>query len=281
MKKILLTGSNGFVASRFYEYYRDRYDFILLNRDIMDITDEHSVYRLFRDENIDIVVHTAAMASTAACQANPQAAYKNNVQATINIAKGCALKNSILVFASSDQVYSSNTESGPYTEDITPMLGNIYARTKLAAEAEIASLLERYYSLRLTWMFSMPERNKKAASGIVTNVMEALISDTPLHLNENDLRGFTYVYEVIENFEKLLDIPYGCYNTGSENNLSTYEIGKVILDALNVPHRTESILRKASGNKRDLRISNRKLRDFDIIFSDSEQAIRRCLLEFR
>ena len=281
MKKILLTGSSGFVASRFFEYYKDRYSFILLNRDTMDITDESSVYRLFKDEDIDIVFHTAAMADTGACQSNPRAAYENNVKATINIAKGCSLKNSVLVFAGSDQVYSANTEDGPYAEEITPLLGNVYAETKFAAENEISALVERYYNLRLTWMFSMPERNVKAASGIVSNVMRALITDTPIHLNENDFRGLTYVYEVIENFEKILEIPYGCYNAGSENDLSVYDIGKVILDALNARHRAESILLKASGNRRDLRISNQKLKKYGIYFSSSEQAIRRCISEFR
>jgi len=281
LKKILLTGSKGFVASRFFEYYKDRYNFILLNRDTMDLADENSVYRLFKDETIDIVFHTAAIADTGACQANPQLAYENNVKATVNIAKGCSLKNSVLVFAGSDQVYSANTEDGPYTENTIPLPGNVYAETKFAAENEISALVERYYSLRLTWMFSMPERNVKAASGIVSNVMRALISDTSIYLNENDFRGLTYVYEVIENFEKILDIPYGCYNTGSENNLSVYDIGKVILDVLNASHRVESILLQTSGNRRDLRISNQKLKNYGILFSDSEQAVRRCISEFR
>lgn len=279
MKKILLTGSNGFVASRFYDHYKDKYDFILLNRDNMDITDEDKVYRLFKDENIDIVFHAAAMADIGACRINPEMAYKTNVQSTINIAKGCSLKNSILVFAGSDQIFSANTEDEPYTEDTVPLPGNVYAETKLTAEKEIAALMERYYNLRLTWMFSIPEKNKKT-TGIIINILKALMSDTPVCLNKNDFRGLTYVYEVIENFEKIIGIPYGCYNAGSENDFSVYDIGKTILDAFNLSQRAEKILCGESGNRSELRMSNQKLKAHGIRFSDSEQAVRRCISEF-
>lgn len=280
MKKILLTGSNGFVASRFYEYYKDRYHFILVNRANLDVTDEEKVVRLFQEENIDIVFHMAAIADINACQNNPALAYKTNVQASINLAKGCALKNSTLVFAGSDQIFSANTEDGPYTEDTLALAGNVYAETKLKAEQEIAALLERYYNLRFTWMFSMPEKNKKTAGGIIFNVLKALMSDTPLGLNENDYRGFTYVYEVIENFERILELPFGTYNAGSENDRSAYEIGRTVFKALNVPRHRAKLLQPISGNRRDLRISNEKLKSYGVRFSLSEQAVRRCVREF-
>lgn len=159
------------------------------------MTDEEEMVRLFKDENIDIVFHTAAIADIGACQKNPELAYKTNVQSTINIAKGCSLKNSILVFLGSDQIFSANTESGPYTEETVPLPGNIYAETKLAAEREISKLIERYYNLRLTWMFSMPEKGKKMNGGILLNILRALMNDSPISFNANDFRGFTYVYE--------------------------------------------------------------------------------------
>lgn len=38
----------------------------------------------------------------------------------------------------------------------------------------------------------------------------------------------TYVYDLVKNFNKIFEIPFGIYNTGSENNLSTYNVGKII-----------------------------------------------------
>jgi len=195
------------------------------------------------------------------------------------MAKGASLHNSVLVFAGSDQIYGANAEPGPYSEDKAAP-GNVYAETKLKAENEIAAILEKYYILRFTWMFSMPERNKKSP-GFITNILKALITDTPVYLNENDYRGLTYAYEVIENFEKVIGIPYGCYNAGSENDVSIYELGETALDAFGASGRAEKILIKQSGSRRDLRISNDKLKNYGVMFSDSDRAIRKCVREFQ
>lgn len=40
MKKVLVTGSNGFLASRFSEYYKDKYDILALSHKDLDITNE-------------------------------------------------------------------------------------------------------------------------------------------------------------------------------------------------------------------------------------------------
>ncbi|MDR2889594.1 MAG: sugar nucleotide-binding protein [Lachnospiraceae bacterium] len=281
MKKILLTGDQGFMASRFYSYYRGQYDFILLNRHNMDMTDETQVYNLFKEQSIDIVFHAAAIADIGVCQRDPELARRTNLQATVNIARGCALKNSIMVFASSDQVFSGNAGGGPFAEDDQAIPDNIYAESKLAAEREIAAIVEHYYNLRLTWMFSLPERNKKINGGIILNVMEALMTGNPIELNDQDYRGMTYVYEVIENFEKIIELPSGTFHAGSENNWSVYEIGKVIAKVLHSSHRIEEVIHCGNGPRKDLRISNQKLRSLQVYFSDTEQAIRRCISDFR
>ena len=55
MKKVLVTGSNGFLASRFNEYYKDKYDILALSHKELDITNENQVYDFFKNNNIDIV----------------------------------------------------------------------------------------------------------------------------------------------------------------------------------------------------------------------------------
>jgi dTDP-4-dehydrorhamnose reductase len=278
--KILLTGSEGFVASRFYAYYRDRHDIIPLKRSDLDITDEKQVLDLFRGESFDAVFHAAAIADIGACAENPELARKVNYDATVNIAKGCALKNSILAYCSSDQVYTGGSAPGSFSEDISPIPGNVYAQTKLDAEEAIAGMLERYYSLRLTWMFSLPERGMKRTSGFLMNIIKAAMSNQPITLSDEDHRGITYVYEVAENFEKLLRLPSGSYNYGSENSLTSYEMGGVALDALGLSHRKAELLRKSDSPGKDLLISNAKLKKYGVTFSSSADGIRRCASDF-
>ena len=284
MKKVLVTGRNGFLASRFIEFYKDKYEIISFNKSDLDISNEFKVYNIFKENKFDIVVHLAAISDTGNCQSNPNLAIEINLQGSINIAKGCELKKSTLVFSSSDQVYSGNKKEGPYSEEIIIEPNTIYAQSKYNAENEIKNILDNYYNLRLTWLFSMPERNKKVNTNIITNILNATLKKQSINLSINEFRGMTYVYEVIENFEKLIEIPFGNYNYGSENNLSTYEIGKKVLENIGLENRIEEIIIKDTerfkDKKRDLRISNSKLKKLNINFSDTEEAVQRCIKEF-
>lgn len=284
MKKVLVTGRNGFLASRFIEFYKDKYEIMSFNKSDLDISNEFKVYNIFKENKFDIVVHLAAISDTGKCQSNPELAKEINLQGTINIAKGCELKKSTLIFASSDQVYSGNKKEGPYSEETIIESNTVYAQSKYNAENEIKDILDNYYNLRLTWLFSMAERNKKVNTNIITNILNATLKKQPINLSINEFRGMTYVYEVIENFEKLIEIPFGDYNYGSENNFSTYEIGKKVLENMGLENRIEDIIIKDTerfkDKKRDLRISNSKLKKLNINFSDTEEAVQRCIKEF-
>lgn len=284
MKKVLVTGSNGFLASRFNEYYKDKYDILALSHKELDITNENQVYDFFKNNNIDIVFHSASISDTGRCQREIELAKNINVDGTINIAKGCELNNSTLIFASSDQLYAGNEEEGPYKEDIILRPNNIYGDTKLEAEKEIKNILEKYYNLRLTWMFSYAERNKRVNTNIITNILNAALKGGKISLATNEYRGISYVYEVIENIEKLMNIPFGDYNFGSENDICTYDIGCSVLENLGLQNRIEDIIIKDTerfkNKKRDLRINNKKLRDNGIYFDNTGEAISRCIKEF-
>ena len=285
MKKILVTGCDGFLASRFIEYYNNKYEIVKVNRKELDITDEYKVYKLFKDNKFDLVFHSAAISDTGKCQNNPELANEINLNGSINIAIGCALNNSTLIFASSDQVYAGNKESGPYSEDIIKVPNNVYGFTKLNAENEIKNILNNYYNLRLTWMFSFPERNKRVNTNIITNILNAALKSEKIALATNEFRGISYVYEVIKNIEKLLNSPFGDYNFGSENHMNTYEIGKKVLQDLGLYHRLEDIIiedtERFKNSKRELRISNKKLKENNIHFSNTFEAIEKCIKEFK
>ena len=102
MEKILITGADGFFASRFIEYYGMKYNIIALGRKDLDITDEKKTIKVIERNNPDYVIHAAALSDTGACERNPQLSYDINVKGTINIAKGCKNSNSKLIYFSSD-----------------------------------------------------------------------------------------------------------------------------------------------------------------------------------
>jgi dTDP-4-dehydrorhamnose reductase len=284
METILITGAEGFFASRFVQYYRDKYNIIALNHRDLDICDQEKTIEKIIDISPKYLIHSAAISDTGKCENNPELSYDVNVMGTINIAKGCAAAKTKLIYLSSDQIYNGNVEAGPYKEDCVVLPNTVYGRHKLEAENAICGIVDDPVILRLTWLFSLPERNVKINSNIIWNLVKAVMKNQPVTLPANEYRGITYVYDLISNFDKLLDLPKGVYNTGSENNLSTYEVGKVILKNMGLEYRIEELLIKDTErykeNNRDLTICNNKLKDQDICFTNTEEAVSRCIRDF-
>ncbi|MBU3092815.1 sugar nucleotide-binding protein [Clostridium sp. CF011] len=284
MKKVLLTGSNGFLASRYYTYYKDKYEIIPLGHAELDITDESKALEIIQKFKPDYVIHTAAIADTGLCERNPELSYEINVKGSINIAKACSLSKSKLIYLSSEQIFNGNFESGPYNENHIPTPNTIYGKHKLEAENELKGIIDELWILRLTWLFGFPEKNCRVNSNILWNVVSSILKDKKMKLPSNEFRGMTYVYDIIANFDKIFTLPYGTYHTGSENNLSTYDIALLILKEIGLNHKAGNYLEKDTEkykeHPRDLRISNSKLKNYDIVMPKTEDGIKKCLKDF-
>lgn len=284
MEKILITGSDGFFASRFSQYYKDAYEVIALNRYDLDITNSDETMKIIKSLNPSYLVHAAAISDTGICERDPVLSFEVNVKGSINIARACAESKTKLIYLSSDQIYNGNIEEGPYDEEHFTNPNTVYGNHKKDAEVAIAEIMQQHVILRLTWLFSLPEKNKKTNSNIIWNITKSTMKNEPLKLPVNEYRGITYVYDLIENFNKIIHLPKGIYNTGSENNLSTYEIGEIVLNKMGIGNRIGEILIKDterySDHIRDLRINNNKLMCNGIFFNTTEEAVSRCIDEF-
>jgi len=282
--KILITGGKGFLASRFKKRFEKEYEILALCREELDITDKNNVESKFQEFNPDIVIHTAAIADTGKCENNPELSYKINVQGSINVARACKNSNAKLVHMSSEQVYNGNEESGPYTEEIKPVPNTVYGEHKLKSEEEIKAILDEVWILRLTWLFGMPERNLKVNSNILFNTIKNILSGEEFKEPVNEYRGMTYVYDIVENIEKLFSIPYGIYNAGSENDLSRYQVVEVLLKALGredlKDNNFHKDLERFKNKPRDLRICNGKFREHGIQFPNTEDGILKAIKEY-
>lgn len=284
MCKILVTGSSGFFASRFIDTFKSDYPVIGFTHAELDITDEDAISRKFETVHPDYVVHAAALSDTGFCQNNEELSYAINVKGTTNIIKACRDCHSKLIYLSSDQVYNGNPGPGPYTEDGAAVPNTVYGKHKQAAESAVRELLPQSVILRLTWMFSLPERNKNCKYNIVWSVLRALIKNEEVSYSSHEYRGMTYLYDLLRNFEKIMRLPGGVYNTGSENEKSTADITSEILELLGCGGRKNELLIwddiRFQSKHRDLRISNQKLKEHGIVFNNTTDGIKSCLSDF-
>jgi dTDP-4-dehydrorhamnose reductase len=77
MDTIVITGSEGFFASRFIEFYKEQYNIIGLSHSDMDITDEKKTVETILKYKPGYLVHTAAVSDTGSCEKNPEFSFES------------------------------------------------------------------------------------------------------------------------------------------------------------------------------------------------------------
>jgi len=285
MKKILLTGGNGFFCTRFALRYKNTYEILAASSSMLDITDEQQVTEIFENFNPDYVIHAAAKASTEFCDKNPGLAYKINVTGALNVAKACKKTHSKMIFLSTEQVFNGNIEVGPYTEEDTPRPDTMYGKNKLEAEGLLKKILDELWVIRFTWLFGMPERNCSMSPNILWGTLTDILKGKKSKVTPNEFRGLTYVHEVIAQFPMIFEIPYGTYHLGSHNSLSRYDICALILKEIGLEYRIDELLEKDlekyKDHPRDVRLCTDKIKNYGLEFSESKDGIKKCLKEFR
>ena len=212
----------------------------------------------------DVVIHTAAISDIGTCQKDPQSSYFANVQIPLYLAAAC--KDRKLICFSSDQVYSACKEEGPYIEEVVKP-GNIYAEHKLEMEERVLELVPSAVMLRAEWMYDYisPRGN------YLLNVLNAKETLTFGH----QYRGITYLREVCENMERVIKLPGGIYNFGSETTQSMYEITKEFLRI------TGSRQQVQEGSAvHNLWMDCGKAAEHGVVFSGVMDGLKRCLGDY-
>jgi len=188
-----------------------------------------------------------------------------------------------MIFFSSEQVFNGNSQRGPYREEGIPKPNTVYGENKLKAEELIKEVLDEVLIFRLNWLFTLPEKGYKTGSNILSSVLESIEKNEKIYASSHEFRGMTYIYELLEKFKSLLNLPFGTYHLGSENNLSRYEIVKHILLKLDLGDRIEEILveeeKYKKENPRDLRLDTKKLKSFGISFLTTKESLSKMIKE--
>jgi dTDP-4-dehydrorhamnose reductase len=280
MEKILITGAKGFFGTRFCKHYQGKYEIYGTDKDDTDITDEKAVSQLISQIKPAYIIHTAAVPVTNFCNENPQLAHKINVEGALNVAKAAKVAHAKMVLLSTEQIFNGNPEKGPYKETDVPQPDTVYGQNKVEAEAKLKEIIDELWVLRFTWLYGLPERRCSMNPNILWNAVQIALKGKPAQITDNEFRGYTYVYDVIDQFEKLFSLPYDTYHVGSRNDLSRYDITCHIFRELGLESRISDLLVKTHGAYRDDRLDTGKIQSLGFHFDESADSLNKCIQEF-
>ena len=127
----------------------------------LDITDQEAVARVISEVQPDAVIHCAGWTAVDAAEDEDKQAlvHRINVDGTQYIADACKQLDCKMLYLSTDYVFDGKGETPwqPDCKDYDPL--NIYGQSKLDGEFAVCDTLEKYFIVRIAWVFGLNGKN--------------------------------------------------------------------------------------------------------------------------
>jgi dTDP-4-dehydrorhamnose reductase len=177
----------------------------------------------------DAVIHCAAIASRAACDADPARAAMINTTAAGTLAECCASADVRLIHISTDLVFDGC--DGPYSEDAATSPLSVYGASKAAAETAVMNVHPGAHIIRTALMYGCGPFDREGA--MLAWTLSALRESRPLNLYTNQYRSLLYAPDVARLISAVLhgQISSGILHAGGPERLSRYDAGCRIAEA--------------------------------------------------
>lgn len=127
----------------------------------LDITDSKAVEETIEKVKPDVVIHCAAWTAVDAAEdeENIPKVYAVNADGTRNLAEACKKADCKMIYISTDYVFDGQgTEPWKADcKDYAPL--SVYGKSKLQGELAVAETLEKYFIVRIAWVFGKNGKN--------------------------------------------------------------------------------------------------------------------------
>lgn len=188
----------------------------------MDITDACSVDKVIKAAAPDAVIHCAAYTAVDAAEDNEELCRKVNADGPRNIASVCKELDIKMIQISTDYVFNGLGET-PWEPDDEADPQSVYGQTKYEGELAVKELLDKYFIVRIAWVFGVNGKNF-----VKTMLNLAKTRDTLTVVNDQ-FGSPTYTEDVAKLLVDMVQTDkYGTYHATNEGICSWYEFACAI-----------------------------------------------------
>lgn len=218
--RILVTGVKGQLGFDVVnELKKNNIEAVGVDIEEMDITDAAAVKKVITESKVDGVIHCAAYTAVDAAEDNEEICRKINAGGTKNIADVCKELDIKMMYISTDYVFNGQGETPwqPDCKDYKPL--NVYGQTKLEGELAVSETLDKYFIVRIAWVFGVNGKNF-----IRTMLNVGKTHDTVTVVNDQ-VGTPTYTYDLARLLVDMIQTDkYGYYHATNEGGyISWYD----------------------------------------------------------
>lgn len=217
--KVLVTGVKGQLGYDVVnELMKRNHEAIGVDIEDMDITDPASVDMVIKKIKPEAVIHCAAWTAVDAAEDCIDKVRLVNATGTENIARVCKELDIKMMYISTDYVFNGEGTNFWEPDDLNRQPLNVYGQTKYEGELAIEKALEKYYIVRIAWVFGVNGKNfiKTMLSLGKTHDKVTVVSD--------QIGSPTYTYDLARLLVDMIETDkYGRYHATNEGLCSWYE----------------------------------------------------------
>ena len=228
----------------------------------LDITDKAAVEKTLEEIQPDVVVHCAAWTAVDMAEDDDKVAKVRAVNAggTENIALVCKKLNCKMVYLSTDYVFDGQGETpwDPDCKDYKPM--NVYGQTKLEGELAVSGNLDKYFIVRIAWVFGVNGKN------FIKTMLNVGKTHDTVRVVKDQIGTPTYTYDLARLLVDMIETDkYGYYHATNEGGyISWYDFTCEIYrqagyDTKVIPVTTEEYGRSKAARPFNSRLDKSKL----------------------
>lgn len=216
--KILVTGVKGQLG---YDVVREGesrgLEMFGTDVDNMDITDAGQVKQVIEDYRPDAVIHCAAYTAVDAAEDNQELCRKINVDGTRNIAEVCKAMDIPMMYFSTDYIFDGQGENF-WKEDDEKQPLNVYGQTKYEGELAVQELVQKYFILRISWVFGVNGNN------FIKTMLRLGKERGAVGVVSDQIGSPTYTYDLAKLVIDMIQTDkYGAYHVTNDGLCSWYE----------------------------------------------------------
>jgi dTDP-4-dehydrorhamnose reductase len=191
-----------------------------------NILDKEALKKIFETYKPAWCINCAAYTAVDKAEDDIDLAREINKTGAGNLSAFCLEYNSVFIHISTDFVFKGDKPNPLIESDIAEPI-NIYGTTKLEGELEVTRILEKYYILRTSWLYS------EYGNNFVKTMLKLGGERDELRIIADQVGTPTYAMDLAACILQIIsadNAAYGTYHYSNEGVASWYDFAKAIFD---------------------------------------------------